>query len=157
MKKTLAIVCGLLTASIAMAAEQPTTLTKEQIEAAPKMNFGVFDTSSKVPSKLATNIYSVSKSKDLQVCWAAFDMPLQENNQAVEVFNTPAASKFVEKNGLVTSSSDNKQHTVTTQVKRTNNEFVTKCWSFDNTDPLGKYTIDVKVNNIVFPDRKSVV
>ena len=116
----------------------------------PMMKFGVFDTSNKVPREVAGNKYSIS-NKNHKLCWAAFNMPFQPTNQVIEVFNSPKKAKFSDPQGSAVSSKDGKTHTISLNMKSVNNEFIERCWNFDKNDPLGKYSLEVKVNNIGFP------
>lgn len=118
-------------------------------EAQPKLALRVFDTSSKVARPLAKNELSISQKHEL--CWIAFDMPFQAMNNVTEVFQTPEASKYSAPNAVVTSSKDNKTHTITSTRKVDSNGNLSNCWKFDNSDPKGKHTLSVRINDIIFP------
>lgn len=146
MKKLVMLIGSLCFATTALAQTEHNTL--------PKMNFGVFDISNKVVRKLENNRLSIAKAKDQTLCWAVFDMPLSGNNQVTEVFRSPSAMQFVDR-GTSKVSTDKMVHTLKNQIKSTDNgASIQKCWSFDHTDPKGKYTLDLQVNDIVFPTQQ---
>ena len=53
--------------------------------------------------------------------------------------------------GMVTSSEDKKTHTITSQRDSLNDgKLVINCWSFDQKDPRGKYTIFIKLGEMEY-------
>lgn len=138
MKKALVLLTALVSAS-AFAETQP-------VDTRPMMKFGVYDTSNKVAREVPGNKYSIS-NKHHRLCWVAFNMPFQPSNQVVEVFNSPKNAKF---SGAV-SSKDGKTHTIKLHTASSNNEFLERCWRFEKTDPKGKYSLSVSVNDVTFP------
>ena len=142
MKKALILLTSLVSAS-AFAETQP-------VDTRPMMKFGVYDTSNKVAREVANKKYSIS-NKNHTLCWSAFNMPFQPTNQVVEVFNSPQKAKFNNLQGSAVSAKDGKTHTISTNMPSVNNEFIERCWYFDKNDPVGKYTLELRVNNIAFP------
>ena len=122
----------------------------QAINTQPMMKFGVFDTSNKVVREVADNKYSIS-NKNHTLCWTAFNMPFQPDNNIVEIFKSPKKANFSDPQGNSTTSEDGQTHTISLNMKSVNNEFIERCWNFDKNDPLGKYTLEVKVNDINFP------
>lgn len=117
----------------------------------PMLKAGVYDISNKV-ARDTGDTYSIS-NKNLRLCWAAFNMPFEVGNQnkIVQVFVAPNnKAKFSNPNGSTAVSKDGKTSTVTSMKASRNNEVIEECWQFDNTDPLGKYTLSVQVNNVAF-------
>lgn len=52
---------------------------------------------------------------------------------------------------MVTSSEDKKTHTITSQRDSLNDgKLVINCWSFDQKDPRGKYTIFIKLGEMEY-------
>lgn len=117
-----------------------------QVNNQPMMKFGVYDVSNTVAKEVSGNKYSIS-NKHHRLCWTAFNMPFQPSNQVVEVFTSPKNAKF---SGAV-SSKDGKTHTIKLHTASSNNEFLERCWRFEKTDPKGKYSLSVSVNDVTFP------
>lgn len=153
MKKSLAIVLGLISATTF--ADEPTKveqpLLKPQQEMQAMLKLGVYDVSNKVIREINNRKYSIKQAKNLSLCWTAFNMPFIDKNNVIEVFQSPKKSKFSDKTGSVVTSKDRKTHTITSSLPSYNNEFITKCWRFEKNDPLGTYTLEVRVNDIIFP------
>lgn len=145
MKKTL-VMTALLASTIAMAEEPKTAQPLPQNQ--PMMKLAVYDMSNKVAREVEK--YSV-KNKKNHLCWTAFNMPFEAQNKVVEIFTSPNKTKFSDGIGLVNTAKDGKTHTITANLPSQNNEFIQRCWQFDNKDPLGKYSVKVQINDIEFP------
>lgn len=116
----------------------------------PKMRFGVFEVTDSNIKQIEGNKYSISNPSHW-LCWAAFDMPFTASNTIIENFYSPSRTTFVDAVQQVSTSPDGKTHTITSQVPAQQNLFVERCWTFDKSDPLGKYSADIRVNDIIFP------
>ncbi|SUT86427.1 Uncharacterised protein [Actinobacillus ureae] len=123
--------------------------TKPAVNTQPMLRMQVLDMSSNVPSPVANNQLSLSKKH--QLCWVAFNMPFKASNQVVEVLQAPSTLKVTSEDGNVVSTSDQQTHRITTLLKSSNNERLDKCWGFEKTDPTGKYSLTIQVNDVVFP------
>lgn len=145
MKKSLAIAMVFLSGS---------TLASEKVKAQaqpPMMKVAVYDFSNKV-TKDVGDTYSRS-NKNLRLCWAAFNMSFDptNKNKVIQTFVAPNnKAKFSSSSGTTAVSADGKNSTVTSVLPSRNNEVIEECWKFDNTDPLGKYTLTVQVNDVRF-------
>lgn len=150
MKKTVIIALNLLAGTAIV--NQAIAQTSSQESKQPMLSLEVFDSSSSVPSVVEGRKFSVSK-KNLDLCWTAFNMPVLANNSVVEVFVAPKKATFIAEGSQVSKSKDGKKHTITStfSTKQTDFDLVRKCWRFDKKDPLGKYTVEIQVNNIKFP------
>ncbi|OOR98718.1 hypothetical protein B0187_07500 [Haemophilus paracuniculus] len=152
MKKYLTLATSLLAmSSVALAEEKPAQPAPASEAKPPMMVLYVLDSSSKVARPLQTTTYSVKNSKTHQLCWTAVNVPFKASNEVVENFVAPAESTFVAKNGSVISSKDKTKHEVTYRKPSVNNESIGNCWRFDNTDPKGQYSLQVRVNEVQFP------
>lgn len=161
MKKSLMTIIGLMALpTLAMqsnsnsqpAQVQPNTTqaNKSQPTFQPKIKFSVYELNNNVPREIGRQ-YSVS-NKNHQLCWAVFNMPLEARNQVSERFQTPSRAKFADPQSRVQSSTDGLTHMIeTTLPSAANNEYLLRCWRFDHTDPLGRYSVDIRVNNVQFP------
>lgn len=145
MKHLLAIALGVLTTSVAFSADQTASAPRDT---RPMMRFGVFDTSNAVARQVEK--YSASNPAH-RLCWAAFNMPFQPSNQIIEVFKSPQKANFMDPASRTTSSKDGKTHTIETSLPSSNGEFIERCWAFDTKDPIGKYSVDIKVNDVTYP------
>lgn len=130
--------------------------TNAQQETAPKptnnlpmLKLAVYDFSNNVRREVEGRKYSI-KNKNHQLCWVAFNIPLQFKNSVTEIFVSPSKSTFSSPEASVVMSADGKKHTIKTNLAVYNNEFLTRCWRFDEKDPKGKYTFEVEINGIHF-------
>lgn len=128
------------------------TTTKEAKQ--PIMGLTTIDVGGKVAKSLNSTVYSLSKANTTQLCWEVINIPFTAKNKVTEVFTTPAKSKFTHPDASVTTSNEDKTHTIVSHIPSVNNEFIRKCWKFDKTDPIGNYTLDLRVNDIIFPTQK---
>ncbi|SUT96288.1 Uncharacterised protein [Actinobacillus lignieresii] len=115
----------------------------------PMLKLQVLDMSNKVGRAVENNKLSLSKTH--QLCWVAFNMPFKATNEVVEIFKSPAPSKFGSAAGSVSTSADRLTHKITTRMPSSNNERVDNCWRFEKSDPKGKYSLTIQVNDIIFP------
>lgn len=142
MKKLFAIAM-LSCASISGYAETPAANMQ------PMLKVQVLDMSNKVGRAVENNRLSLSKTH--QLCWVAFNMPFKASNEVIEVFQSPAPSKFGSAAGSVSTSADRLTHKITTRMTSSNNERLDNCWRFEKSDPKGKYSLTIQVNDIIFP------
>ncbi|MDH2925486.1 hypothetical protein EV693_10524 [Nicoletella semolina] len=126
------------------------SIERPQENIPPKLRFGVFEVKEKGSRLLESNQFSVS-NKEHKLCWAAFDMPFDVSNTVIEVFYSPKKAKFIDTIQQVSTSEDGKTHTVTSKLPSQQGKFIERCWTFDKNDPLGKYSVDIQVNDIIFP------
>lgn len=153
MKKYLTLATSLLAMSSFTLAEEKTVQSVQATAEAksPMISLYVLDSSSKIAHPLKTTTYSVKNTKTHQLCWTAVNVPFKASNEVIESFVAPAESTFMAKEGSVISSKDKTKHEITYRKPSTNNEFIGNCWKFDDSDPKGKYSLQVRVNDILFP------
>lgn len=151
MKKATILLLGLI--SYSAFAEEPAkqTTTQPQVDNRPMLNLFIVDRSNKVEKVIEGLKYSLKQSKQQRLCWRAVNIPFQPKNAVTEIFTSPRKSNFADPTVSVVSSKDGKKHTVTSYISTINNEYIARCWGFDNKDPIGKYTLEVNVNDIHFP------
>ncbi|KAE9540353.1 hypothetical protein HT665_01080 [Ursidibacter maritimus] len=148
MNKTLALALGLLSTTVF--AEDKIQQASPEKAVEPKLTLTIYDTSNTVPRAIEGLKYSL-KAKNLSLCWTAFDMPFIQSNKVIELFHSPKASKFTDASASTVSSKDKKQHTIENYLPSVNGQYIHRCWNFDKKDPLGKYSVEVQINNIKFP------
>lgn len=148
MKKALLLALGLVATNAFANSE---TSAAVSVNDKPIMKIAVYDVSNKVARELG-NKFSLKESKNQRLCWVVFNMPFQPNsNTVIEEFTAPTnKAKFIAPQASVVVSKDGKTSTITRSMVAKNNEYIENCWRFDNSDPLGKYTLKVQVNNVTF-------
>lgn len=151
MKKYLLLAMAFASTAALANTQANTNATKEAKP--PMMVLTTVDVSGKVAKPLNSTVYSLSREKT-ELCWEVINVPFIAKNKVVEVFNAPAKSKFTHPDASVTTSNEDKTHTIVSHVPSANNEFIRRCWKFDKTDPIGNYTLDLRVNDIIFPTQK---
>lgn len=149
MKKILVMATAVVAifASNVSLAENKETKVKVQ----PKIALRVLDTSGKVVRDTGSLSYSVS-NKNLMLCWDAFDMEFQsgKQNNVVEIFVAPNENVKFMKQGATVRKVDNSVTVNSLSVATNGDKLLQSCWLFDNTDPLGKYSLSVQINDIIF-------
>ncbi|MGX2955964.1 hypothetical protein ACWIW6_06825 [Ursidibacter sp. B-7004-1] len=148
MNKALALALGILSTTVFAEDKVQQESLEKSLE--PKLALTIYDTSNKVPRAVEGLKYSL-KAKNLSLCWTAFDMPFIQSNKVVELFHSPKAGKFTDTSGSSVSSKDKKQHTIENYLPSVNGQYIHRCWNFDKKDPLGKYSVEVQINDIKFP------
>lgn len=151
MKKSLAVLFGFISIG-ALAASNVSSAPKQNAnENAPRLKLAVYDISGKVPKDIGQT-YSLSKKNQI-LCWTAFNMPFSPTNQnhVTQIITAPNnKAKFISQGASITVSPDGKTSTIVSVEPSYNNEFVQLCWVMENTDPRGKYKMDIQVNDIKF-------
>lgn len=128
-----------LLSGVSLAAEQPKL---------PMLKLAVYENDGKTTKELGSR-YDV-KNEKLSLCWVIFNMPFETKNLVTEIFVSPAAATFHNNEGSSVKSNDGKTHTIQSELSRQNDNFLARCWKFDLNDPMGKYSVQVQINNIQF-------
>lgn len=125
-------------------------IEKQPTEGA-KIFLSVYETTQTPMKNLCTTTISRS-AKNLDLCWVVEgDFP--KNVQVVETFKSSEPQ-------IMTVSGDTKVLTFDggkiNVVKHSlenlhNGKTIVGCWSFDKSDPVGKQTLQVEVDNTVYP------
>lgn len=58
--------------------------------------------------------------------------------------------KLASPGSKIDSSADKKNHTIITEINLANNQVLNRCWGFDKTDPVGKYKMEIQINDHIF-------
>lgn len=152
MNKLWTIVTLALATNSSFAAAEKAANKPQQAEKKPAIVLQIFDTSTKISRPIKGNKLSISKKQN-QLCWNAVNLTLPTNEVTIaEAFYAPAPMNLLANGSTLESSADKKSHTVITKSKVQLNQVVGRCWGFDSTDPIGKYKLDVQINNIIFKD-----
>lgn len=115
----------------------------------PMLKLAVYDVSGKEPKDVGLK-YS-RKNNNLQLCWTAFNMPFaaDNNNNVFQQFTAPAKVNYQGVSNVVMSN-NNKTATIHHVLPAHEQKFITQCWKYEPKDPLGKYQLIVRVNDIQF-------
>ncbi|OOF70314.1 hypothetical protein [Rodentibacter caecimuris] len=147
MKKTFIFLSlGTLFLTSGVSAEEST----EQITL-PEFYLTVVRTVDNQPSDLQTT--KVSRSAiDQKLCWVGKgDFP--EKVEVTEILTSPEKISVEVEEGISKTSNNGKTHTLTSTVNSIKDQkAVTRCWTFEQNDPKGKYTIQVKAHNIQYKE-----
>lgn len=120
-------------------------------ESQPTLSLSVYDMSGQVPMDLGKKEISRSMPKQ-QLCWTA-NGEFNKQISIIEIFKSPKKMTFsIPKNlGSVKTSKDGKTHTIAmTREPLNQGKFVVNCWHFDEKDPVGQYSIQVQLGDIVY-------
>lgn len=149
MKKTATLLVSLLALPAFANNDVKLESTPQLVNNPPMLKLAIYDFSNNVRREVEGRKYSIN-NKNHQLCWVAFSMPFQLKNAVSEVFVSPSNTVFSVPSASVMTSEDGKTHTIKEDLPAINNEFLTRCWRFDETDPQGKYILQVQINDIHF-------
>ncbi|MDD0824692.1 hypothetical protein PTQ27_09495 [Mannheimia sp. AT1] len=138
-----------LTANYSLAAAEKKANEPKPFDGKPTVGLHVFDTSTKVAKPISGNTLSISKKQN-RLCWSSINVPLQNKVTIAEAFYAPDVLKIISEGSKVDSSADKKQHTIVSEITNVNTENLNRCWDFDKTDPIGKYQMEIQINDIIF-------
>lgn len=103
-----------------------------------------------------TNVLSRSNPNQ-RICWQATGVANGVNGWLLEeIISSPAAMQFADPNAEIYSSNGGTTHAIYSRVSG-QGDTVTKCWRFDNTDPVGNYGIAIKINGTSLPPARFVI
>lgn len=146
MKKLMMTTLALLSASVFAA---PKADVKPQKQAKqPTVVLNVVDVSGKAPKLIKGT--KISRSQKQQLCWHSTNVPLTGRVRVAEAFYAPAPTNFASQGMSVRASEDKKEFLIVGDIIPDNKEHLSRCWRFDNKDPIGKYKLDVQIGDIVF-------
>lgn len=149
MKKTATLLLSLLALPAFANTNAQQETAPQPTNKPPMLKLAVYDFSNNVRREVEGRKYSIN-NKNHQLCWVGFNMPLQFKNAVTEIFVSPSKTVFSIPSASVLTSKDGKTHTISENVEAVDNQFITRCWKFDNKDPRGKYTVQVKINDVYF-------
>lgn len=147
MKKAL-ITTALLSLSTFSVANTAPVYLPEQAMVEPKLVLGVFEVTG--DSTKQTNQNAISRSNaNHRICWVAYDLNASTQVSVTENIISPKKTTFETANGQTISSADGKQHQVMSTLPNQNG-VVSQCWQFSKQDPIGQYSIEVKIDDTTF-------
>lgn len=150
MNKLWAMVALAMATNYSLAAAEKKLAEPKPFENKPAVILKVFDMSTKVARPIQGTTLSISKKQN-QLCWYSINVPVQNKVMIAEAFYAPAKMKFVSSRSQVDSSEDGKNHTIITETSLVNhNQPLSRCWRFYKTDPIGKYKMEVQINDLIF-------
>lgn len=91
-----------------------------------------------------------------RLCWVILNHAKQGKIKVEEHIYSPASTQFVDPSAtFVGRSQDGKYHRLDRELRvMPEHQQLEKCWQFDQTDPLGVYEIQLKVDDIEFPKQE---
>ncbi|MDP8101436.1 hypothetical protein [Phocoenobacter atlanticus] len=93
-----------------------------------------------------TNTISVSDKKT-HLCWSINNLEANTGYDIVEEFTSPPNGYFDNGTSTTITNSDKTKHTLLSKKESSQDGFISSnCWYFSKEDPLGNYTLTIKVN-----------
>ncbi|WP_209025912.1 hypothetical protein [Mannheimia haemolytica] len=149
MNKLWTVLALTITSHYSFAAAEKIVTKDLPAEGKPAVVLQVFDESEKIAKPIKGNKLFISK-KQTRLCWHSINLPVQNKVTIAEAFYAPAAMKLASPGSKINSSADKKNHTIITEINLANNQVLNRCWGFDKTDPVGKYKMEIQINNHIF-------
>ncbi|MEG9488564.1 hypothetical protein [Mannheimia indoligenes] len=128
------------------AVEKPVT---KPLDGKPAVAIQIFDVSGKVAKPIQGNKLNIAKKQN-RLCWNSINVPVEGKVMIAEAIYAPAKSKAISEGSQVQASPDGTSNTIITNLNNVTEKYVSRCWDFDKTDPIGKYKMDVQINDQVF-------
>lgn len=100
--------------------------------------------------KVLDNNVLVRSNPNHRLCWQAEGLAVQSGQVIEEVIWSPAYMQFIDPEAQIYSTNNGTLHTIHSWA-RGGGDSVGKCWQFDSTDPVGNYTLAIKVGDVAFP------
>ncbi|OOF87283.1 hypothetical protein BKG94_09190 [Rodentibacter ratti] len=153
MKKTLSLIsiATMLFGAVNMAEANAADSQKEKKTVSPEIYLSVFNTSTEPFTDLKTTALSRSQS-NLRLCWVAQGQ-FSESVSTIETLKAPAKQKIVAKGSEVSTSQNGKVNVIRSTLKTSDQgRSLVRCWHFDETDPLGKYKLQIQIMGKVYQD-----
>lgn len=147
MKKFVLTAAVLLAGSAALVAHAQTAT-----ETDANFVYGTFVIDQGIFTRIDSDTLSRSNPKH-RLCWSVVgSAPIFGNTVAVvETFTSPAGASFSSPQTVTTRSADGRTHELRGSLNSIGQTAVQNCWKFDETDPLGKYSISVNVDGSQLP------
>ncbi|OOF50331.1 hypothetical protein BKK54_06700 [Rodentibacter genomosp. 1] len=144
-------IATMLFGSVNMAIANTAENKKEQKKAVSEIYLSVFDTSTEPFTDLKTTELSRHKS-NLRLCWIAEGL-FTEAVSTIETLKAPAKQMVTSKGSQVSTSQNGKVNVIrTTLATSDQGRRLVRCWHFDETDPLGKYKLQIQIMGRVYQD-----
>ncbi|MEG9499005.1 hypothetical protein [Mannheimia indoligenes] len=150
MNKLWAIIALAMATNYSLAAANKKPAEPKPFEGKPAVALQVFDISTKVARPIQGTTMSISKKQN-QLCWSSINMPLQNQKvKIVEVFYAPGIIKLDSPGSRINSAEDKKSHIIETEINNMSQQNINRCWAVDHRDPIGKYRLDIQINDYSF-------
>ncbi|MBS9783217.1 MAG: hypothetical protein KGV46_01535 [Pasteurella sp.] len=124
--------------------------------AAPNFKISVLQynpsSGSAVDSK--SNTISLSQ-KNKQVCWFKRDLKPNTIYHIKQTVLSPAGGFFSTPSGITLTNEEKTRHAIVSTNKASAEGVINTCWAFaTDTDPIGDYSLQVKINQDEYPALK---
>lgn len=117
----------------------------------PAVVLQVFDISGEADKPITGTTLSIEKKQN-KLCWTSLNVPIQPKTLLAEAFYAPDKFKIVSQGSKVDSSADEKNHTIVSEVTNINSPNLSRCWVFNESDPIGKYKMEIQINDYIFKE-----
>lgn len=149
MNKLYAALILALTTNYSLAAAEKKINEPKPFDGKPAIVLQVYDVSGKVEKQIKGTTLSIEKKQN-KLCWVSINVPIKPQTLLAEAFYAPDKFKLIAPGTKIDSSADQKNHTVVSQITNMNNQNFSRCWSFDKNDPIGKYQMEIQINDHIF-------
>ncbi len=121
-------------------------------------NFGAYNVNNGVVTPLQNNTISRGNPNH-RLCWTVIaPVPMfTQTVSAKETITSPVGGSFTDGKSIVQSSIDGTHHVVSSMITPIGGTILERCWQFNTSDPLGKYTLSSEFNGEVMPMREFTV
>ncbi len=149
MKKTAIFITALFTATSLFAAlptpkqQAPQAVSQPEQPTQPMLFVGTIKNNS-----FNSNLRKFNRTDNKTFCWVVRDLPQdRETVSSLITFQTPQKANF-SRNDIVSKDKTIHQFSGRLTVK---DGIVGECWEFEKTDPVGRYSFQVAIEDLQFP------
>ncbi|OOF54123.1 hypothetical protein BKK56_10355 [Rodentibacter genomosp. 2] len=153
MNKTLSLISivTVLLGAINVVEAKTSDNQKDKKMLSPEIYLSVFDASTTPFTDLKTTVLQRAQS-NLQLCWVAQGQ-FPEMVSTIETLKAPGKQEIKAKGSQVSISKDGKVNVIRGRLGTLDNgRRLVKCWYFDESDPLGKYKLQIQIMGKVYKD-----
>ncbi len=124
--------------------------------AAPNFKISILEYDAKLGGAVESKSNTISLSqKNKQVCW--FNTGLKPNAiyHIKQTMVSPEGGFFSMPSGITLSNEEKTRHAIVSTNKTSADGIINMCWAFaTDTDPVGDYSLQVKINQDEYPALK---
>lgn len=93
--------------------------------------------------------------KQQRFCWVAHNLPMKSHYLVTEIMHSPKKLKVSAPDMRTTAIDGGKTNIINaTRALNYNGNFIEHCWEFEESDPEGKYTLEIKVGDFTLPTQQ---
>lgn len=144
------VVAALVLFSASVFAESKADIKPKEQGKQPTVFLGIIDISARSPKSIKG--LKISRSKKQLLCWYSTNIPLTGKVRIAEAFYAPAPTNFTSQGMSVHASENKKEFLIVGDIIPDDKEHLSRCWEFNNKDPIGQYKLDIQISNLIFKD-----